>query len=131
MSKITPCLITKDNLPEFIGQLIDVYEDVFTEAGVMLKNPERDDDIENGDVDTDSAAIIYGTDYGILSDAIEAIAEPLINTNRKGATQEIIQAIDTAAGCFLSEGRMDPVPESCCRKILDKLAETCRNWNIS
>lgn len=128
--KTAPCLITKENIPEFIGQLIDVYEDVFTEAGITLKNPERDDDIENGDVDSGSAAIIYGTDYNMLSDAVEPIAESLAGTNREGTVREIIHAIDAAISCFLSEGRMDPIPEPCCRKILDKLAETCKNWNI-
>ena len=43
---------------EFIGQLIDIFEDFLEERGVMLPNDEREQD--------EDAAIIYGTDYDQL-----------------------------------------------------------------
>ena len=54
----------KDRL-EFIGQIIDIFEDFLTEKGIQIENPEREDDFDGTDVN------IYGTDYGNLSDAIE------------------------------------------------------------
>ena len=50
---------------EFLGQIIDIFEDFLEERGVRLDNPEREED--------DDAAIIYGTDYGELQSQLEAL----------------------------------------------------------
>ena len=49
---------------ETIGCFIDIFEDFLEEKGIDIPNHEKDGD--------DYAAIIYGTDYGILSDKIES-----------------------------------------------------------
>lgn len=51
---------------EFLGQIIDIFEDFLEEHGVMFPNEERDQDPDN-------AAIIYGTDYGYLSEELETL----------------------------------------------------------
>ena len=51
-----------DDEPECIGRLIDIMEDFLCQKGVMIDNPERDED---GDED---AAIISGSDYDALAD---------------------------------------------------------------
>ena len=56
-------MISKYELPEFVGQLIDIFEDFLEERNVVLENSEREED--------EDAAIIYGTDYGELQSAIE------------------------------------------------------------
>lgn len=43
---------------EFIGQIIDIFENFLEERGVTLPNDEREQD--------EYAAIIYGTDYSQL-----------------------------------------------------------------
>lgn len=48
---------------EFLGQIIDIFEDFLEERGVTLDNPEREED--------DDAAVIYGTDYGELQSQLE------------------------------------------------------------
>ena len=48
---------------EFIGQIIDIFEDFLEERGIVLPNEERGQDPDN-------AAIIYGTDYGQLQDEL-------------------------------------------------------------
>lgn len=53
---------------ETIGSFIDIFEDFLEEKGIDIPNDEKDD--------SDNPAIIYGTDYGYLSDRIE---ELLIN----------------------------------------------------
>ena len=58
-------LINVKDLPEYIGQIIDLFEDFLEEKGVEIENDERDED--------DYAAIIYGTDYGYLQDSLEQI----------------------------------------------------------
>ncbi len=50
---------------EFIGEIIDVFEDFLEEKGVDIENRER-----SGNV---MAAILYGSDYDSLSDSIERV----------------------------------------------------------
>ena len=63
-------MIERENMPEFIGQIIDTFEDFLEEKGVTLNNPEIDEAIADGQ-DPDGCAIIYGTDYGDLRDDLE------------------------------------------------------------
>lgn len=60
--------LKRDDVPEFVGQIIDIFEDFLDERGVILDNPERDED---PNADPEGMANIYGTDYGELQDAIE------------------------------------------------------------
>lgn len=54
--------VQPDDEPEFIGRLVDIVEDFLCDKGVMIDNPERDED------DVEDAAIIYGDDYDALAD---------------------------------------------------------------
>ena len=58
--------IKKNELPEFLGQVIDVFEDFLEEKEVALDNPDRDGK---------DAAILYGTDYGDLQDRLTSLVE--------------------------------------------------------
>lgn len=53
-----------EDTTEFIGQIIDIFEDFLDEKGVVIVNPKRDED------DEEMAANIYGSDYDRLSDEI-------------------------------------------------------------
>lgn len=64
--------VSKEEIPELIGSLIDLFEDLFEdfleEKGVtseMMPNPERDTE-DN----CEETAIIYGEDYDLLADSI-------------------------------------------------------------
>ena len=59
--------ITIEELSEFTGQIIDVFEDFLEERGINLENSEKDERTEG------CAAIIYGSDYGELQEGIEEI----------------------------------------------------------
>ena len=59
-------MVSKNNVPEFLGQIIDIFEDFLAERGVMLQNEERLSAMEQDNQDT--VAIIYGSDYGSLQD---------------------------------------------------------------
>ena len=50
---------------EFIGEIIDIFEDFLEEKGIDIPNDEKED--------SESPAIIYGTDYGNLQDDLEAM----------------------------------------------------------
>lgn len=62
-------MITPENQPEFIGQIIDIFEDFLTEKGVTLNNPEIQEAIDEGE-DPKGLAIIFGSDYGSLQDSL-------------------------------------------------------------
>lgn len=55
--------LTFDDLPEFIGQILDGFEDFLEEKGVVIENPEKQD--------SEDPAILYGSDYGRLYSRIE------------------------------------------------------------
>lgn len=57
--------IDKNDKAEFLGQIIDIFEDFLEERGVNLTNEEREQDPD--------AAIIYGTDYGQLREELEVM----------------------------------------------------------
>ena len=65
-------MITPENQPEFIGQIIDIFEDFLTEKGVTLNNPEIQEAIDEGE-DPKDLAIIFGSDYGSPQDSLTAM----------------------------------------------------------
>lgn len=64
--------IRVNDLPEFVGQTIDIFEDFLEEKGIKIDNPEIVEAIANGE-DPESCAIIYGTDYGNLQEDLTAL----------------------------------------------------------
>lgn len=54
-------------LAELKGQLIDIFEEFLDSKGVIIPNPERDED---EDLDPEESANIYGSDYDELSDRL-------------------------------------------------------------
>ena len=50
---------------EFVGQIIDIFEDFLEDHNVTLDNSEKEQDPD--------AAIIYGSDYGDLYQQIEEL----------------------------------------------------------
>lgn len=65
-------MITPENQPEFIGQIIDIFEDFLTEKGVTLNNPEIQEAIDESE-DQKDLAIIFGSDYSSLQDSLTAM----------------------------------------------------------
>lgn len=76
--------IAENDYPEFAGQIIDILEDWLEEKGVkpdMLPNDREDDE---------NAAIIFGSDYDIIYEAIrdEADKHNLISHENGDITEE-------------------------------------------
>ena len=49
-------MIKEENQSEFLGQIIDIFEDFLEDHNIDVPNEERDGDDDN-------PAIIYGSDY--------------------------------------------------------------------
>lgn len=62
--------MTNSDKLEFIGQIIDIFEDFLDEKGVKINNPDRDRDAVMDAAYSNTN--IYGCDYGDLSDRIES-----------------------------------------------------------
>jgi len=61
-------MIKPEDRPEFIGEIIDIFEDFLEERGITINNPEKHED-----GDDENAAIIYGSDYGELQTQLEGL----------------------------------------------------------
>lgn len=73
--------VSTEDIPEFIGQIIDIFEDFLTDKQITIPNPEKEDnqDVEN----PDEQAILYGSDYGQLQTALEDMMHHWHITNKK------------------------------------------------
>lgn len=58
--------------PEFIGQIIDVFEDFLTDKGVHIANEDREAAITEGE-DPEGLAILFGSDYGDISNQLTEV----------------------------------------------------------
>jgi hypothetical protein len=85
--------LNKESFPEFIGQIIDVFEDFCTDTEIVISNDERHDAILDYIEDTKCAseeeaekdcefAIIYGDDYDHIADEIRFVYENNITVSR-------------------------------------------------
>ena len=71
-SKKTKPVVTNEDKPEFIGQIIDTFEDFLDEKGIVIPNEERDFD---EDLDAENSANIYGSDYDNIASSLIEIME--------------------------------------------------------
>lgn len=62
--------VKREDLTEFVGQILDIFEDFLAEKGIEIENEEKQEAIEDGE-DPESICILYGTDYGMLQAEIE------------------------------------------------------------
>lgn len=69
IEKLNVRLSSESDTLEFLGQIIDQFEDFLTERGITLHNPEVEEAIEAGQ-DPEEIAVIYGSDYYDLEDRV-------------------------------------------------------------
>lgn len=60
-----PQIKTNEDRLEFLGEIIDIFEDFLEEKGVMWENDERDE--------CDDSAIFYGTEYAQVEDQLDSL----------------------------------------------------------
>ena len=64
------CKITKEDRKEFIGQVIDIFEDFLDEKGIVIPNEDRDTD---PDLEPEGSTNIYGNDYDSIKEKLEKL----------------------------------------------------------
>lgn len=63
-------MINQHDKTEFIGCIIDIFEDFLDEKGAILEPPKKSYEME---LDGSMNANIYGTDYDSISDSLESL----------------------------------------------------------
>lgn len=63
-------MINQNDKTEFIGCIIDIFEDFLDEKDITLEPPKESDEME---LDGGITANIYGSDYDSISDSLEAL----------------------------------------------------------
>ena len=79
-------------LPEFKGQIIDIFEDYLCDKNQTLVNTDRLEAITSGEIDEEDAAIIYGQHYDMIGDEIEYLVG--IDAINDEVTVEVIDKLD-------------------------------------
>lgn len=123
--------LSEESIPEFKGQAADILEDLLTEHGAVIPNKERNDAIEEGD-DEECFAIIYGSDYDIIGNEVENIA------NRYLADKTIdmpgsVAAVMTAYNAIVEKAKFEDGKELSFNEIwglMAKVEELFANWGI-
>lgn len=73
--------IKENDFPEFLGQIIDVFEDFLEEKGINILNEEKKE--------SDDPAILYGSDYALLeSDIMDILVNWDIHHSEKNIRGE-------------------------------------------
>lgn len=65
LDEAAPAKVPINERTEFIGQIIDIFEDFLEEKGIDIPNDEK--------AESEGPAIIYGTDYGELQSCLEGM----------------------------------------------------------
>lgn len=61
-----------ESMPEFIGQIIDIFEDFLEEKDILIENAEKAD-ASLAEEDLETSAIISGSDYDALQRSLESM----------------------------------------------------------
>ena len=80
-------IIRNEDMAEFLGQFIDVFDDLLEERGVRI--PTSDAEMEENDELEGNEARIYGSDYSELEENIRELLDNWGNQEKKKNTNRI------------------------------------------
>jgi hypothetical protein len=116
--------LDNDNLAEFKGQIVDIFEDYLTEKNTNIENPDKEDD--------DGAAIIYGEDYDVIGDEVEYGIQPYLNdANAELDIEGIVKNIMFAFDSLVK--KCDPVitvRDGERESLIRQVKNTFKEWNV-
>lgn len=129
--------LTPDSKPEFIGQIVDIFEDYLSEKEITLQNEDRDIAIKAGEYDEpDEAAMIYGDQYDVIGDAVSQMIDDhnLMEHTFSDENEEAHQ-IDVIMSSFydvLHNGLYNKaLPDEDIFMLKGHIKDTFANWGIS
>lgn len=120
--------VRANDLPEFKGQIVDIFEDFLDEHNYDFANDERQSAIDDGDYeDPSEAAHIWGDDYDYIADVVEEITH---EHTRNEITKNDITHIMNAFEELCAQNNIDLSDENK-SSLTGKIETTFTNWNIS
>lgn len=124
--------LTKDDVDDFKAEIVDVLEELFQDRDVSIPNDEKAERIKNGE-DPENFAIIYGSDYNIIGDVAENIANIVLDGKDPIDVSQSVNAIMNAyeqvakKAIFTQDDKLS-FTDICGLKEL--LTDVFENWNI-
>lgn len=118
-------IFNKDNIPEFKGQIVDIFEDFLCDNNYTLKNEEREAAIADDEYeDPEEAAIIWGDDYDTIADTVESV---ISGNDKEHISEAEIKIIMSAFNELCTENNIALTSEQT-KTLSDKLIETFQRW---
>ena len=131
--------VTPNDLPELVGQIVDLCEDYLDENKIVLtNNPEREEAIAEGE-DAEGLAQIYGSDYDLFTEDLKPQIELMIRCNTKLASIEadnLATDVITTLWGILVRNKAEVEVESLTHSLDDfkslraKIIKTFENWGL-
>ena len=126
--------LTEDSKPEFVGQIVDIFEDYLEAKNISLVNQEREDAIDEGEIDEEEAAILYGDSYDMIGSEIEFAIDqyslydsPVVD---KSAMADITKAIIEGFKDAVKDGEAEDVPDADLDELSEKVKDVFISWEL-
>lgn len=91
--------IPVEEVAQFKGEIIDIFEDFLEEHHATLENDERNEALEDAD-DPSEVAIIYGSHYDVIGDVIEYDVLPKLTDDTMTTSDAADKIIDAFFNLF-------------------------------
>ena len=126
--------ITHESLPEFAGQIADLFEDFLDDNHIILiNNPDRIENVKDEN-DLSNTAQIYGEYYGLLTDPVRSVLGDSLEKDQKISLSSLNALPYQILDCFkeiMSEGKasrkLSDEDES---SLLHKVYDTFKSWGL-
>ncbi len=125
--------LDQDNIAEFKGQIIDIFEDFCDKKGINIQNKERDNK-EAGYADNENDVKIFGNDYDYIVDEIDISAENSNFFANKIHDRELKDIstilIDNFKNIISERGSIKTLTNDDISNIRTDIKDTFAKWNI-
>lgn len=134
------CAIRRDQIDEFMGVVVDIFEDYAEWRGITLPNEDRDEAARENGTD-EGLAILYGEDYDEIAGHIEEIfyLADDCDPGRDGVVPMIDKEMldEVSCACLASfieilarAGIMDATPHTACETLLERVRQAFIAWGF-
>ena len=141
-------MVHENDFQEFIGQIVDIFEDYLDEKGISLKSEDRSEALdeiqealENGEIteleaqeEAASLANIYGDLYDVIGNAVWFARESFASETYLDAGVLKANFVNEVLGSYrevLKQGEcMENLSKEDWKKLQDMVLATATNWGM-
>ena len=141
-------MVHENDFQEFIGQIVDIFEDYLDEKGISLKSEDRSEALdeiqealENGEIteleaqeEAASLANIYGDLYDVIGNAVWFARESFASETYLDAGALKANFVNEVLGSYrevLKQGEcMENLSKEDWKKLQDMVLATATNWGM-